>query len=62
MNLILMTKYTLSTEFALAQAVRGNNHIWRTSQYQSGTTKYPELSHPAVYTALNKFKNNPKTS
>jgi hypothetical protein len=61
MNLILMTKYTLSTEFALAQ-VRGNNHIWRTSQYQSGTTKYPELSHPAVYTALNKLKTNPKTS
>ena len=30
MNLILKTKYTLSTEFVLAQ-VRGNNH-WRTSQ------------------------------
>ena len=30
MNLIVKTKYTLSTEFVLAQ-VRGNNH-WRTSQ------------------------------
>jgi hypothetical protein len=30
MNPILKTKYTLSTEFVLAQ-VRGNNH-WRTSQ------------------------------
>jgi hypothetical protein len=30
MNLILKTKYTLTTEFVLAQ-VRGNNH-WRTSQ------------------------------
>jgi hypothetical protein len=30
MNLILKTKYTLSTVFVLAQ-VRGNNH-WRTSQ------------------------------
>jgi hypothetical protein len=30
MNLILKTKYTLSTEFVLVQ-VRGNNH-WRTSQ------------------------------
>jgi hypothetical protein len=30
MNLISKTKYTLRTEFVLAQ-VRGNNH-WRTSQ------------------------------
>ena len=31
MNLFLMTKYTLSTEFVLAQ-VRGNNH-WRTVRH-----------------------------
>ena len=44
-NLILMTNYTLSTEFVLAQ-VRGNNH-WRTGR--SGTTKNIELSHPVPY-------------
>ena len=38
MNLISMTKYTLSTEFVLAQ-VRGNYH-W----LESGTTKNLELS------------------
>jgi hypothetical protein len=36
MNLILMTNYTLSTEFVPAQ-VRGNNH-WRTNQIQPQNT------------------------
>jgi hypothetical protein len=41
MNLIVMTKYTLSAEFV---QVHGNNHChWRTSQVQQ---KNLELSHP----------------
>ena len=39
MNLILMTKYTLSTEFAQA---RGNNH-WRTSQVRLKILNYRSL-------------------
>jgi hypothetical protein len=38
MNLILITKYTLSIEFVLAQ-VRGNNH-WRTSQVRLKSLNY----------------------
>jgi hypothetical protein len=41
MNLILMTKYTLSIEFVLAQ-VRGNNH-WRTSQVRLKILNYRTL-------------------
>ena len=41
MNLILKTKYTLSTEFVLAQ-VRGNNH-WRTSQVRLEILNYRTL-------------------
>ena len=43
MNLILMTKYTLSTEFVLA-LVRGNNHWhWRTSQVRLKILNYRTL-------------------
>ena len=41
MNFILMTKYTLSIEFVLAQ-VRGNNH-WRTSQVRIKILNYRTL-------------------
>ena len=41
MNFILMTKYSLSTEFVLAQ-VRDNNH-WRTSQVRLEIVNYRTL-------------------
>ena len=41
MNLILMNKYTLSTEFVPAQ-VRGNNH-WCTSQVRLKIVNYRSL-------------------
>ena len=41
MNLILKTKYTLSTQFVLAH-VRGNNH-WRTSQVRLEILNYRTL-------------------
>jgi hypothetical protein len=46
MNLILMTNYTLSTEFVLAQ-VRGNNH-WRTGQVRLKILNYRTLCRMAL--------------
>jgi hypothetical protein len=55
MNLILMTKYTLSTEFVPAQ-VRGNNH-WRTSQVRLKILNYRTLFLPQVIQIYTEFAN-----
>ena len=50
MNLILKTKYTLSTEFVLAQ-VRVNKRWRRTSQVRLKILNYRTLSEPSSHTS-----------